>query len=110
MIPTWELLGAVASATSLGRLPNEPRVLAHSTFPPWETTRQSSSHAEISYGRILHPPVVRSVEDYDPSSVEYFEKIWIDLKERGAPERLFAVWPCTALAPGSMRHEGLSRE
>jgi hypothetical protein len=37
VIPSGQLLGAVASP-SLGWLPDEPRVLAHGTLPPWELT------------------------------------------------------------------------
>ena len=37
VIPSGQLLGTVASP-SLGWLPDEPRVLAHGTLPPWELT------------------------------------------------------------------------
>jgi hypothetical protein len=83
VISSRQLLEAVAYA-SLGRLPNKLRVLAHRTLPPWELTGQSSPRTEVPYCRIPYAPVVGGVEDNDPSLVEHFEKIGVDLGEMGS--------------------------
>jgi hypothetical protein len=93
-----QLLGTVASTTtSFGALADEHSVLAHRALPPWEPTGQSPPRTESPYGRIPHPPVVRSVEDYDPSSVEHFEKIGIDREEAGSARKAL----CTVAVDGS---------
>src|SRR3712207_1330135 len=92
-----QLLGTVASTTSFGALADEHSVLAHRALPPWEPTGQSPPRTESPYDRIPHPPVVRSVEDYDPSSVEHFEKIGIDLEEAGSARKAL----CTVAVDGS---------
>ena len=91
VVPSGQLLGAVASP-SFGRFPDEPRVLAHRTLPPWQFTGQSLLRAEVPYCRVPYSSVVEGVEDYYPSTAEHVQKVGVNIREtRSARKALRAV-------------------